>query len=518
MILSLHIVKKRISLPIYALTTLHHFGERDTHGEFGFDDFIPFARLIWSKLPSLPQSWEQRFEPYEGRVTTAAGWDNVSYRLTASFHPYQRDLLVLGVKYDNSDGAMPDLTLRFGAKDDGVETVELDPNGVPVLTTNAIQGAVMSRLIVESGEGIDPLWNHDARTLSFPTPIGKGNYTLLLACGDEKRREELGQQINAYGSLQEALSACEAGWEERYGESIVNLPEDDIQGLFARCLHGVLASYAPDVRCQAPPMGFAGICWQRPFPQDLSFIHPLLLRLGHLDIARSWVDYYARTLDQMQEHTQRIYQKPGVMWAWEYPIGDRPFMLGAKPGEPSWYQYEIHNAAYPARMAYETLFYIDDDNWKRNTAWPIIIESARFLDSGLKKEAHGKWSLYITPSSGQDEFGSTDAGNYLCSLFSAKYTLEKALETAGILNITFDEADLWRGILAEGLDFDSLLDKEENLYGTNDQSPVHQILGKEKHPIQLNPLGFLPTTPDEATVNAYHRRHDLCIDDADDIF
>jgi len=98
----------------------------------------------------------------------------------------------------------------------------------------------------------------------------------------------------------------------------------------------------------------------------------------HLDIARAWVDFYRSRLENMQDYTQRIYGARGSMWAWEFPIGPQSELL--KEGTPNWFQFELHNAAYPARMARETAQYLRDPQWAVTQAWPIVREAARFSD------------------------------------------------------------------------------------------------------------------------------------------
>ena len=90
------------------------------------------------------------------------------------------------------------------------------------------------------------------------------------------------------------------------------------------------------------------------------------------------------------------------MWAWEFPIGTGTDLL--KDASPNPYQYEIHNAAYPVRMAYETSLHLNDAAWTAEIALPVIRESAEFYASHLVKEANGRYSLEVMPSMSQDEF------------------------------------------------------------------------------------------------------------------
>ena len=148
-----------------------------------------------------------------------------------------------------------------------------------------------------------------------------------------------------------------------------------------------------------------------------------------------------------------------------------------KDGVPNWYQFEIHNAAYPLRMAFETSKYLRDDRWTREVAWPVIFESARFYGSTLKKEVGGEWSLQVVPSMGQDEHGGQDAKNYLCALYSARYSLTVATRMARELNLETDELARWRKILSDGLAFNRLYMKEEGYCATCEGTMGREMLG-----------------------------------------
>ena len=78
---------------------------------------------------------------------------------------------------------------------------------------------------------------------------------------------------------------------------------------------------------------------------------------------------------------------------------------------------------------------------------------------------------------------SEQKNNYLCALYSARYTLALASR------LGMHEYD---GILADGLSFGRLLDEERSLYRTSEDM-AEETWGKEKHPVQLNPLVFLPS-------------------------
>lgn len=209
--------------------------------------------------------------------------------------------------------------------------------------------------------------------------------------------------------------------------------------------------------------------------------------------------------------TRRIYRTDGVMWAWEYPIGPETQMLA--DGAPNPFQYEIHNAAYPARMARETAQYLNEPVWAREVAWPIILESARFFASVCRREQDGTWGIFVEPSMGQDERGGPNQPNYLCALYSAQYCFRIALAMAQELRVTGLEAETerWRAVLREGFAYRRLFDASLGFCVTCEGLLGAKQIGQQKHPVQINPLVFLPLGEiPEHVRRAYERRDELC--------
>ena len=223
--------------------------------------------------------------------------------------------------------------------------------------------------------------------------------------------------------------------------------------------------------------------------------------MGHYDLAKRIVEFYRERIDDIRAVTRRIYGGRGAMWAWCFPIGRGTDLL--KNGTPNMCQHEIHNAAYPARMAYETSLHLKDAAWTAEVAMPVIRESAEFYASHLVKENNGRYSLEVTPSSSQDEYARPNSRNYLCALYSARYTF-RAASAMGMTE--YDD------YLRAGLSFDRLVDAEHGIYSTS-EIMLGDNFGREKHPVQLNPLFCLPDAAlDEYEQNAYEKRYDICSD------
>jgi hypothetical protein len=497
-------------------------------GAHGLDYWLPVARLVWAdRPPARPRAWRQELDPWNGRLVTELVWPGVEVRLTAWFNPAQRDLLAVAVDFDAVDGlSLPALLL---APEVDVQThydqilsgdchsVEARPEDGWWLGRLRVGTAdsVLGLRVVSSLGGVELSAVPDGQRIDFEG--SRGRHLILIGTAGWARREELSAALAAVGSPEQERAAGAEAWHRRWGDGWISLPVPEYQALWARSLFWTLCSYGPDVAAPAAPMGWSGDGWPFGFPQDLSYLHPALLRLGHHDIAKAWVEFYRDRLEMTVDITKRVYGLDGAMWAWEHPIGRDSKML--EGGAPNPYQFEIHNAAYPARMAREAARHLGDPAWAREVAWPVVRESARFFGSALTAEADGVYSLQVTPSMGQDEMGGENARNYLCALFSAQYALGQAVAMAGELGLAEPQLERWRAILKAGLAFDRLLDPAVGLRVTCEGVDGRRQIGREKHPVQLNPLTFLPLGPiDAVTRAAYHRRYELCAGVREDFF
>lgn len=483
------------------------------HGQHGIDHHVPLGRLHWDREVGEPETYRQELDLYSGVLTTAWARGRMAYTLRTTFSPDARDWLLVDLEFKGDVPAMvftPTVRHLTNYQDD----VRLAPGTRFARTSDGLwsarirQGTADSVFACRVLQGEDRSLDIIGGTRLRLRPTGKsGRIVFLLATSAWKRATELRLDLSAAPASPDSITTNFAqAWAARWGIGTLDIAEPSVHALCARSIYHLLSSYAPDSRCPAPPMGWTGNAWGYHFPQDLSYIHPTLLRLGHHDIARAIVEFYHGRIPQMREMTRRIYRSAGVLWAWEFPIGPESRQL--EDGAPNAFQFEIHNAAYPARMASETSDALGDAVWARDVAWPILLESARFYAANLRLE--GKtWSLQVKPSMGQDEFGGKNAKNYLCALFSAEFTITTALAFARRWKLPLPERAAWAGILRAGLAYERLYKPNLGVYATS-AKPGYQ-LGRQKHPVQINPLWILPMgRVDEPTRRAYALRHRLC--------
>ena len=489
-------------------------------GKYGLHYHLPVMQIKLSS-PETQRSGRQTLDLWDGQLTTESDYDGGRISLCAGFSPERRDVFALLIDYEATGTlprvrlcGLPEISVDYGTFLSGSLELNIVGSTTDVYSAEYTASAGNARAVVSlrvaatGGAGVTFL--PDGVTLTLGGNPGRGQIRLYIGVSALGRAAEMNRQLDE--SLADGFFDFAAlSWHRRWGDNIVTVDDDDMTRLFVRSVYYILCSFSPSANCIAPPTGWTSNAWAFHFPQDFSYIAPVLLRLGHADIMRAKLDYYYRQLDTMREYTRRIYHADGTMWAWEFPIGDDSHIL--PDGAPNHFQFEIHNAAYVSRMAWETALSLDDSDWAKNTALPIIFETAKFYLSILNREDDGSYGILLVPSMGQDEFGGEDAKNYLCALYAAEYSLKTALAAAERYGAAFDGAAKAREILASGIAFGRLYNPEFGAYQTYECPPDEFRFGRMKHPVPLMPLTFLPKPTGElnaAELTAYRRRYDLC--------
>ncbi len=500
-------------------TWLAH-GEVWHRGRHGLDNQVPLAHLRWDNPPGLPINYHQHLELAAGRLTTEFVGQNFRYTLTAFTSPAAAERDVLCFHLEWSGAQRPALVFSPVVVYPSDYSGELVAACTPALNSSRasldiVRGNSHGLALAACSGDLQPAILGDHIVIRLNATSGSG--TLRIALGPITRAAELNATLDRLAPQPAAAlrTAAESAWLTRWGRTDITLTRPDYRDLAWRSVYHILCSYAPDVRCPPPPMGFTGNAWGYHFPQDLSYVHPALNYHGHTDITRAHVEFYHSRIDNQRALTREIYDRPGICWSWEFPIGpDARLFRPEDGGAPNEFQYEVHNAAYPARMAADTAAALADPAWTRDIAWPVIRESARFLASCLSPESDGTYSFQVTPSMGQDEFGGQNAKNYLCALFATEYTLGQAVALAQKLGVTDDESTRWSQVLQGGLAYRRLLLPDHGFYAANESTAF--VPRQQKHPVQLNPLWILPFEKiDEPTLQSYRQRRVICSTERD---
>lgn len=178
------------------------------------------------------------------------------------------------------------------------------------------------------------------------------------------------------GTYAELESRHVAAWSSYYDASHVELPEKWLMRMRN------MAEY--QMRCCVTdwsiPVGLFPSHWNgRIFAFDEMYGVQGLLSAGHFAEARRAADFRFATLPQAQQRVKHASQKffgYGARWNWEGMEYD------ATEGSPQgfWLDHIFHMAAI-SRTCHLTALFIDDANYLRHKAYPVMRECARFFRS-----------------------------------------------------------------------------------------------------------------------------------------
>mgnify|MGYP000027150294 FL=1 len=466
---------------------IEHYGR----GKFNADYLLPLLKIYWNNVFSSISSYRQHQSFYDGTIETSFIDNGHSVKVRTWFDALDKDLSCISIDTDKN----------------ALYTVVLEPE--KILSLHYGQEVSQSVSIVKENSN----WKFSLSCLGkqfvfFVKTNAKGiveDGKLFLTIRGKSNNIQIFYKGKSDVSLVQSLQQTKDWWHQQWEKtSCIKFSDPNVQKMWIRSMALFLATFNDDKLGLAPPTGFAGNSWPFPFPQDLSYIHSVLLSTGNMDIAKSWIEYFSERIEGMKAYTKRLLKVDGILFPWVFPYG--PFEGFHDPIPPNKFYYEIHNSGYLAKMAYETSIYVNNVEWTKKYALPLIREAAIFYKSISYKESDGLWHLFVEPSMGQDEKGGFNQKDYLCALYSAKYCFQKAI-VCGL-----DDKGEYKKILKDGLAFASL--KSEQGFYYSCQGRGVKDFGQQKHPVQLNELAFLPMGErvSEEALNAYNLRYKITQD------
>ena len=312
-------------------------------GNFGLDYHIPALQIMYDKFQEdKVSSIEQSLNIYDGVLSTTLTYGKSEMTLNSFFNPYLRDVFATEIIYEiDSMDDFPDIIVKnvpiiqadYGTELESDFVLEIQNQNCfeYKLTAGTALASVMMSVINETGEAVGIANNNEYKLRLYP---GTGRLLLLVGMCNPNRKENLSNQIRGIHKIAEYKDLTKINWHKRWGDSVIDFEYPFLHELFLRSIYYMLCSFSPADNCIAPPTGWTGSAWSYHFPQDFSLITPVLLKMGHVDIVKAKIEFYARQIPVMKEYTQRIFKTKGTMWAWEFPIGDNANIL---PEEyPNW--------------------------------------------------------------------------------------------------------------------------------------------------------------------------------------
>jgi len=450
----------------------NHFGHTEylhishwIRGKFNADYLLPLAKIYWSREPATVAHYNQHQSFYNGTLKTSFEDNKGKVTVDTWFDAIDRDIAgitinVTGQAADVIIDPMQNLLVHYGQQ---IQQKAIITRHMGYFEIRLTAMGKTSSLFVTTNANV--------------TPTGD---KLTLKLHPEKNTILLSYSKPAVSSAEVSEKRSVQWWNNKWAQTgNMLLPDKNAQRVWVTSMALLLSSCNDDKLGYPPPNVFTGNAWPFAFPQDLSFLHALLLKTGNIAIAKAWVEHWADGIEGMKAYTKRFFNVDGIFFPWVYPYGS--FNGYHDPSTPSKFNFEIHNSGYLCRMAYETAKYVNDPAWTRKNAVELVKQTALFYKSIAKKESDGLWHLYVEPSMGQDELGGFNKKDYLCALYSAKYCFQKAIA----YNLDADGA--YATILKDGLAFPSLI-SDEGFYFSNHEA---KDKGNQKHPVQLNELVFL---------------------------
>ncbi len=483
---------------------MRHYGRFKFHSESmqrdtSADYLLPLARIYWETVPQGISSYRQHHSFLDGTLHTSftcAGARHIA--LKNWFDLENRDLAAISL---NVEGAAPAIIIdateafipyRYGRSSPTHQAVQVTRVGDQwrlEITCPETSPVVMSSLFVRTDAQVTPV----PQGLRI---IPKAGATTIMLSYGKPVQEEATQSLARTRDL----------WRTMWLKSAVfAFPNPQMQAIWVRSMAYILSTFNDDGIGFAPTNGLTGNLFPFNFAQDMLYVHSALLASGHLGVAKAWMERFHAMIPDMHAYAKRLWPNvEGIYPPWELPFG--PVKGYHDPAVPIVYCYEPHNAGYLSRMAAETARMVDDPKWTEAIAKPLISGVASYYRSFCLKGSDGLWHLQLSPAVGQDEAGGRNQRNYLCVLFSAKFSFQKAVE------YNLDPEGMFAAILRDGLAFPTLISPQGFYYTSAGAGP--KDFGKQKHPVQLNALAYLPvangpTRPDRI---AYNLRHQITQD------
>ena len=466
-----------------------------TGGETAADYILPLIRVYWEEEPERVRQYDQYQDFHKGTVRTeftdefgqhvqVTGWTDMEKKDISCFEVF----LSGGERVIRVDAVTEFIPYAFLYKKKTAQSVQVEPveGGWKLIvwcrdTVNQRRSEVFlyTNAAVESfSEG-----------LRITAKAGQTN--ILISYGSPAQKDKTAI----------SLIRTEKCWQQLWERTgWLSFPDDRVQQMWVRSMAYLLASYADFDYGIQPTSGLSGNMFPFHFVQDMAYIAPALMMLGHVEIVRRWLEKFAGDIPDMRAYAKHLWpEAEGIYPPWELPYGS--IQGYHSPCVPVIYCYEPHNVGYLCRMAAETAEYLNDPDWTQRIAAPLIRECAAFYRAFANKGSDGYWHLKWYPCVGQDEAGGRNKSDYLCSLYSAKYCF------TAMCRFGLDETGEYSGILEDGLCFESLLSPRGTLHTTRGADDY----GRQKHPVQLDGVTYMPTEQEAFPPErlAYSLRHDI---------
>lgn len=416
------------------------------------------------------------------------------------------DLLVLHLRFDTAaadNNAKHDPTLHTAPP-----RLTIDLLGDSMARVVSATNCRTTTLLVQ-GEGLRLAADGDG--LRLTTAAGVSVLRLLVL--DERLDPAIARDPYTWLATATPAEDHAAAVAARWQQGVLLLPPGPPAQVWLRSRYYAIASLPPWPCHIQDTTGLCNNIWGHGFPQDQWFVVAALPRLGLADLARAQMPVWADRLPEVQRYTRRLAGVEGAFYPWVPPFEKWDEFEADGPLNAD--SFEFHNSAYVAAMAW-SIFQATGDRAGLTRHLPLLREIARFYAAISELPENGGARIIHPEARPQDEAMPADqrSDHPLCCVWSATWAMRAWLAAREALGADDDAglAGLCRAILGRGYDLDALRRPGGGLRAcANDPRPP----GRQKHPVQLNPLSILPLPDlmeDRDVQWSWRHRLDLCSD------
>lgn len=470
--------------------------EKDTSADY----ILPLIKLHWEEEPEQVFHYSQCQDFYDGILDTSYELESgARVKVCSWFDMVNKNLAGIYIDICRNGAENADLNIKAAAIKEFVpypflykeltyqeiEVEQMDDNWRITITCSETVNDSKASLYFYSSAPVEAC----ADSLCFR--LSEGQNLLFMSYGAPISIEETSV----------SLDRTKEKWHEIWEKSgWFDFPEENAQKFWVRSLAYLIFSYDDDFGMIQPTNGLTGNMFPFHFVQDMEYIAPALMMTGHVDIVKRWVEKLAGEIPAMQKYVKTLWpEAKGIYPPWELPYGSIEGYHS--PSVPVIYCYEPHNAGYLCRLAKEAADVIGNPEWTEQYVYPLVQEICQFYQAFCHKGEDGLWHLKWYPCIGQDEAGGRNEQDYLCSLYSAQYSFQTAVEYG------LDHDGSYGQILKDGLAFQSLQSDRGMLHTAHDADDF----GRQKHPVQLDGLAYFPIEKEALPYEreAYKVRHEI---------
>lgn len=453
------------------------------------------------------EDYRQELDLYTGMLTTSYDLHGET-KITAFAHQTIPNLFVMKIDRE-ADSPEKELVVKIHCETSASQNADIKWKAEPVKLDFDLQGKridVTSRTnlstthwSVVSNNNISQKGNEIRIRLKEKENLIK----LRVKRDDVNKKDALGQ---SYENLKQSHIKK---WKEEWAKSWISFPTERAHNIWTRANYYNLSNFPVIPEKALIPTGMNTNIWGFTFPQDVYYVVENLTRTNHFDRYKKSMQYWLDILPEVKKYSRRIMEVKGGYYPWTPPFTEWDEF--EKNGVVSEDSYELHNPAYVSAMVWHYYQCTGDEAFLQKY-FPIMEEVWRFYTNVLHKNNKGTYDIMHHKATGQDEASRlSGAKNLLGASYSAEYAARNYLKATKKM----DECERAlekkaEAVLEAGLERESLM-KKADYYGTYEGD--HRPPNKQKHPVQLNPITFVPmndlVTKGSPVVKAWNNRYDL---------